>query len=122
LTCVQFNKFTQFRSFFPPCIFPVIFNDLVVGGALIGIIGALAKFIIERSKVAEIRQRTRGRAFWAFGHVVVNTCHRTACILRNISVRTPKALRLVAKVALALILSLAGFRLLESLFFKKFLA
>ena len=34
------------------------------------------KFIIERSKVAEIRQKKWGRAFWAFGHVVVNSIHR----------------------------------------------
>lgn len=83
-------------------------------------IGALVKFIIERSKVAEIRQKTWGRAFWAFGHVVVNTCHRTACIVRNIFLRSPKALHLLAKVAFIAILTLTGFRFMLTLaFFKK---
>ena len=54
----------------------VIFNDLVIGGMLLGILGGLVKYIIERSKIAEIRNKLWGRAFWAFGHVVVNTIHR----------------------------------------------
>ena len=80
-------------------------------------IGALVKFIIERTKVAEIRQRTWGRAFWAFGHVVVNTCHRTACVVRNIFISSPKALRLLAKVAFTAILTLTGFRFMQSIVF-----
>jgi len=53
----------------------VIFNNLVIGGVLLGMLGSLIKFIIERTKIAEIRNKTWGRAFWAFGHVVSNFIH-----------------------------------------------
>lgn len=53
----------------------VVFNDLVMGGLLFGMIGGLAKYLVERSKVAEIRNQLWGRAFWAFAHVVVNAIH-----------------------------------------------
>jgi len=57
----------------------VVFNNIVVGGAILGMLAASIKFIIERSKVAEIRQRPWGRAFWAFGHIVVNALHCVMC-------------------------------------------
>lgn len=53
----------------------LVVNGVVLGGAVLGFVAALAKFVVERSKVAEIRQQTWGRAFWAFGHVVVNAIH-----------------------------------------------
>ena len=39
----------------------VVFNDLVLGGVLFGMIGGLVKYIVERSKLAEIRNKTWGR-------------------------------------------------------------
>ena len=73
----------------------VIFNDLVIGGALLGVLGALIKFIIERTKIAEIRQQLWGRAFWAFGHVVVNFLHCVHVAFHNLferikSIRIPR--------------------------------
>jgi NADH dehydrogenase FAD-containing subunit len=53
----------------------VVFNDLVLGGLLFGMLGAVAKYVVERTKVAEIRNQLWGRAFWAFSHVVVNAIH-----------------------------------------------
>jgi len=53
----------------------VVFNGIVVGGAILGVLAALVKFTIERTKISEIRQQSFGRAFWAFGHVVVNFTH-----------------------------------------------
>ena len=53
----------------------VVFNGIVLGGTLLGLLAALVKFVIERSKISEIRQEPFGRAFWAFGHVVVNATH-----------------------------------------------
>jgi hypothetical protein len=44
----------------------------VLGGILFGLLGGLMKFIVERSKIAEIRNKLWGRLFWAFGHVVSN--------------------------------------------------
>ena len=43
-----------------------------------------------RSKVAEIRQKSWGRMFWAFGHVVVNSVHRVAHEIRNFIVEFKK--------------------------------
>lgn len=53
----------------------VIFNGFVMGGAILGAVAAIVKFVVERTKVSEIRQQYVGRAFWAFGHVVVNFIH-----------------------------------------------
>lgn len=53
----------------------VVFNGIVVGGAILGVLAAFVKFTIERTKISEIRQQSLGRAFWAFGHVVVNFTH-----------------------------------------------
>ena len=56
----------------------VCFNGVVIGGGLLGVLGmmaAVAKFIIERTKISEARQQPFGRAFWALGHVAVNTIH-----------------------------------------------
>jgi NADH dehydrogenase FAD-containing subunit len=53
----------------------VVFNDLVIGGVLLGIIGSFVKFLVERSKIAEVRNKVWGRAFWAFGHIVSNFIH-----------------------------------------------
>lgn len=66
----------------------IVFNNLVVGGFLLGKLCALVKFIIERTKVAEVRQRLWGRyflpetivfhslrMFWALGHVITNILH-----------------------------------------------
>lgn len=39
-----------------------MFNDLVLGGVLFGMFGGLIKHIIERSKIAEIRNRVWGRS------------------------------------------------------------
>jgi len=39
----------------------VVFNDLVLCGMVFSMIGGLIKFIIERSKVAEIKQKLWGR-------------------------------------------------------------
>ena len=39
----------------------VIFNNLVLGGVLFGMIGGLVKYVVERSKIAEIRNKTWGR-------------------------------------------------------------
>jgi hypothetical protein len=39
----------------------VVFNDLVLGGVLFGMLGGLVKHIVERSKLAEIRNKTWGR-------------------------------------------------------------
>ena len=80
----------------------VVFNNLVLGGVLLGILGSLVKFLIERSKIAEIRNKTWGRAFWAFGHVVSNFIHRTMCFFskkskKNIS-ETPKQPLLSANI------------------------
>ena len=51
----------------------IVFNNVVIGGFLLSFISGLAKLIIERSKVAEIRQQAWGRIFWSFGHVVANS-------------------------------------------------
>ena len=40
----------------------VVFNDLVLGGVLFSMIAGLAKYIIERSKMSEIRNETWGRS------------------------------------------------------------
>ena len=40
----------------------VVFNDLVLGGVLFSMLGGLAKYIVERSKMAEIRNQTWGRS------------------------------------------------------------
>ena len=72
---------------------------MVLGGLIFGMMSGLIKYVVERSKVAEIRNKLWGRcvlhvecrsfrkrsdplhktfsfrAFWAFGHVVVNTMH-----------------------------------------------
>lgn len=61
----------------------VVFNNLVIGGVLLGMLGSLVKFIIERSKIAEIRNKVWGRAFWAFGHVVSNFIHCAMCFFSN---------------------------------------
>lgn len=53
----------------------IIFNDLVLGGFFFGVLGGFVKYVIERSKMAEIKQKKWGRAFWALGHVVVNSIH-----------------------------------------------
>ena len=53
----------------------VIFNDLVIGGVMLGLLGSFVKFLIERTKIAEIRNKVWGRAFWAFGHIVSNFIH-----------------------------------------------
>ena len=53
----------------------IVFNELVLGGALFGVFGGFLKFAIERSKIAEIKQRKWGRAMWAFSHVVLNSVH-----------------------------------------------
>jgi len=53
----------------------VVFNDLVIGGFGLSILAGVVKFIIERSKISEIRGEVWGSAFWAFGHVVVNHIH-----------------------------------------------
>lgn len=53
----------------------LIFNNIVLGGFLFGGLAAVAKWIIERSKVAEIQNRYWGQAFWALGHVLVNILH-----------------------------------------------
>lgn len=54
----------------------VVFNNIVLGGLLGGRIAAVLKFVIERTKVAEIRQNIFGRLFWMLGHVVSNFLHR----------------------------------------------
>lgn len=54
----------------------IVFNNIVIGGLLLGRAAGLIKFIIERSKVSEIRHELWGRALWAFVHVVVNAVHR----------------------------------------------
>lgn len=53
----------------------LVVNGLVIGGAVLGLVAAIAKFVIERSKIAEIRQKAWGRAFWALSHVIVNALH-----------------------------------------------
>lgn len=40
----------------------VVFNDLVVGGVLFGMLGGFIKYVIERSKIAEIRNKVWGRS------------------------------------------------------------
>jgi uncharacterized protein (DUF2062 family) len=40
----------------------VVFNDLVVGGVLFGMLGGFIKYFIERSKIAEIRNQVWGRS------------------------------------------------------------
>ena len=40
----------------------VVFNDLVVGGVLFGMLGGFIKYVIERSKIAEIRNQVWGRS------------------------------------------------------------
>ena len=40
----------------------VIFNNLVLGGVLFGMMGGFVKYVIERSKIAEIRNKTWGRS------------------------------------------------------------
>ena len=53
----------------------VVFNDLVIGGVILGFLGAFVKFFIERSKISEIRNEFTGRSIWAFAHQVTNTLH-----------------------------------------------
>jgi NADH dehydrogenase FAD-containing subunit len=98
----------------------VVFNDIVIGGALIGIFGALIKFIIERSKIAEIRQKTWGRVFWAAGHVAVNTVHRAFFSIRALIFRTPASMRALAKALFATFLALTGISWVRSLIVKRF--
>ena len=65
----------------------VIFNDLVVGGVIFGIIGAFVKFFIERSKISEIRQERTGRLIWAMGHVISNFFHQISVFINEIFLR-----------------------------------
>jgi hypothetical protein len=60
------------------------------------------KYVIERSKIAEIRNESWARAFWAVGHVVVNALHVLHVKLHNfLSIFTKKSKKDVdAKVAL----------------------
>ena len=53
----------------------IVFNNLILGGIFFSVLGGLAKFIIERSKISEIRNEVWGRGFWAFGHVIANSVH-----------------------------------------------
>ena len=53
----------------------LIFNDFVFGGIIIGAFIGFLKFIIERTKVAEIKHHKWGRAIWIFGHTFVNVVH-----------------------------------------------
>lgn len=62
----------------------IIFNNIVLGGLLFGLLGGMMKFIIERSKIAEIRNRLWGRLFWAFGHVVSNFLSKLQFLFYNI--------------------------------------
>ena len=39
----------------------VVFNNLVLGGVLFSMMGGLVKWVIERSKISEIRNETWGR-------------------------------------------------------------
>lgn len=61
----------------------LVFNNFVI----FSFIAALAKFVIERTKVAEIREKTWGRIFWAIVHGLVNSIHFiffSANILKNV--------------------------------------
>lgn len=50
----------------------VVFNDLVLGGVLFGMFGGLIKHIIERSKIAEIRNRVWGRSVKAIQSIFLS--------------------------------------------------
>lgn len=54
----------------------VVFNNVVVCGTFVALLAGFIKFVIERSKISEIRQEWFGRLFWSFGHVVTNFIHR----------------------------------------------
>lgn len=53
----------------------VVFNDLVLGGFMFWGLGGLLKWVIEKSKVAEGRNRPWARLFWGANHVIVNIIH-----------------------------------------------
>jgi NADH dehydrogenase FAD-containing subunit len=53
----------------------VVFNNFVFGGIFFGVVSAMVKFMIERSKISEIRNENMGRMFWGFAHVVSNFIH-----------------------------------------------
>jgi len=64
----------------------LVFNNLVLGGVLFSTIAALAKFIIERSKVSEVRREVVGVTFWTFMHVIVNVIHVWYVRMRHVVV------------------------------------
>lgn len=59
----------------------VVVNNIVLGGLFWLTLGGLAKFIVERTKIAEIRYSLWGRCFWALAHVIINFVH---CLLVQI--------------------------------------
>eukprot|EP00607_Mallomonas_marina_P010779 CAMPEP_0182421228 /NCGR_PEP_ID=MMETSP1167-20130531/6505_1 /TAXON_ID=2988 /ORGANISM="Mallomonas Sp, Strain CCMP3275" /LENGTH=587 /DNA_ID=CAMNT_0024598137 /DNA_START=92 /DNA_END=1851 /DNA_ORIENTATION=+ len=59
----------------------VIFNNLVLGGLLFGVIAAVMKWTVETTKIAEARDKKWAQAFWAFAHVLVNVMHALTLLI-----------------------------------------
>jgi hypothetical protein len=58
-----------------PCDSILIFNNIVLGGILFSKFAAVVKWLIEKSKVSEIRNEIWGSVFWAIGHIICNSLH-----------------------------------------------
>ena len=78
----------------------LVFNNLILGGAVFAMLAAMTKRFIERSKISEVRCEVVGAVVWQVLHVAVNLAHacyvrihRLLLVLRSFSLQRVVSLR-----------------------------